>query len=41
MVLPQEKPRDILKYGPDVEVLGPLELREEVVSRVRRMGEVY
>jgi len=32
---------DILKYGPDVEVLGPLELREEVVSRVRRMGEIY
>lgn len=32
---------DILKYGPDVEVLGLLELREEVVSRVRRMGEIY
>jgi predicted DNA-binding transcriptional regulator YafY len=32
---------DILKYGPDVEVLGPLELREEVVARVRRMGEIY
>jgi proteasome accessory factor C len=26
---------DILKYGPDVEVLGPTELREEVVKKLR------
>lgn len=32
---------DVLRYGADVEVLDPLELRAEVAGRVRRMGEIY
>lgn len=32
---------DVLKYGPDVEVIGPAELREEVAGKVRGMGEIY
>lgn len=32
---------DILKYGPDVEVIGPTELREEVAGKVRGMKEIY
>lgn len=32
---------DILKYGPDVEVLGPPKLREIVADRTRRTSEVY
>nr|WP_246362767.1 WYL domain-containing protein [Marinobacter oulmenensis] len=32
---------DVLRYGPDVEVLGPPELRAEVADRVRRMAGIY
>ena len=32
---------DVLKYGADVEVVGPPELRAQVVEAVRRMGVVY
>ncbi len=32
---PRELVMDILKYGPDVEVIGPEELREEVVARLQ------
>lgn len=32
---------DILKYGADVEVMGPIELREEVVLRIRKMAGMY
>jgi len=32
---------DVLRYGPDVEVLGPEELRAEVAERVRRMAGIY
>ena len=32
---------DILRYGPEVEVIGPVELREEVAGRIRRMGGIY
>lgn len=32
---------DILKYGPDCEVVGPGELRGRVVQRVREMAEKY
>jgi predicted DNA-binding transcriptional regulator YafY len=32
---------EVLRYGPDVEVLAPESLRREVVARVRRMAEIY
>ncbi|TBW55206.1 YafY family transcriptional regulator [Marinobacter halodurans] len=32
---------DILRYGADVEVMGPGELRDEVVERVRKMAGLY
>ncbi len=32
---------EVLRYGPDVEVLGPPELREEVVLRIRKMAGMY
>jgi len=32
---------EILRYGPEVEVIGPDALREEVVERVRAMGAMY
>lgn len=32
---------DVLRYGPEVEVLGPAELREEVVRRIRKMVQIY
>ena len=32
---------DVLKYGPDVEVLGPEELRQEVVSHLREALKRY
>jgi predicted DNA-binding transcriptional regulator YafY len=32
---------DILKYGPEVEVLGPVSLRKEVALRVKRMNAIY
>ena len=38
---PSELIMDILKYGPDVEVLGPAELREAVAERLRTALSVY
>ncbi|MDD3519550.1 MAG: YafY family protein [Chromatiales bacterium] len=38
---PRELLMDILKYGPEVEVIAPEELRREVVSRVREAAERY
>ena len=32
---------DVLKYGPDVEVVEPEALRAQVVEAVRKMGVVY
>ncbi len=32
---------DVLKYGPDVEVLEPLELREAVAGRLRAALDLY
>jgi predicted DNA-binding transcriptional regulator YafY len=32
---------EVLRYGADVEVLGPKKLRDEVVSRIRKMAEIY
>jgi predicted DNA-binding transcriptional regulator YafY len=32
---------DVLRHGPDVEVLGPESLRKEVKARVRQMGGLY
>lgn len=32
---------EVLRYGADVEVLGPVELREEVASRIRKMAAMY
>ncbi len=32
---------DILKYGPDVEVVGPDSLRREVAERLRQTAELY
>ena len=37
----QELIMDILKYGPDVEVVGPEELREQVAARVREAAVRY
>jgi len=32
---------DVLRYGADVEVLGPPKLRDEVAGRIRKMGGIY
>ena len=32
---------DILKFGPDVEVVAPTSLREQVQSRVRTLARIY
>jgi predicted DNA-binding transcriptional regulator YafY len=32
---------DILKHGPEVEVLEPLDLRRKVIDRIEAMGQVY
>jgi predicted DNA-binding transcriptional regulator YafY len=37
----KEVQREILKYGASVEVLSPLELREEIKSEIERMAKVY
>lgn len=37
----RELAMEVLRYGPDVEVIGPLELREEVASRIRKMAALY
>jgi predicted DNA-binding transcriptional regulator YafY len=37
----REVQREILKYGASVEVLSPLELREEIKSEIERMAKVY
>ncbi|HET8802570.1 MAG TPA: YafY family protein [Marinobacter sp.] len=37
----RELAMEVLRYGADVEVLGPPELREEVVLRIRKMAGVY
>lgn len=38
---PRELMMDILKYGPEVEVLGPASLRKEAARRVRQMQAIY
>ena len=38
---PRELLMDILKHGPDVEVLGPMELRNEVENRLKETLERY
>jgi predicted DNA-binding transcriptional regulator YafY len=38
---PTELIMEVLRYGPDVEVLGPASLREQVGVRIRQMGDVY
>ncbi|SFM10879.1 helix-turn-helix transcriptional regulator [Marinobacter zhejiangensis] len=38
---PRELVMDILRYGPEVEVIGPETLRGEVAERVRKMVEIY
>lgn len=38
---PRELVMDILKYGPEVEVLEPAELRETVISRVNKTAKMY
>lgn len=38
---PRELLLDILKYGPDVEVIAPLELRELVATRIREAAARY
>ncbi len=37
----REVRREILKYGAGVEVLSPLELREEVKREIGKMGKIY
>lgn len=37
----RELAMEVLRYGPDVEVLGPSDLREEVASRIRKMAWIY
>lgn len=37
----RELTMEVLRYGPDVEVLGPPELREEVILRIRKMAGIY
>jgi proteasome accessory factor C len=38
---PEELLMDILKHGPDVEVVAPAELRERVGELARRLGKLY
>lgn len=38
---PRELIMDILKYGPEVEVLEPAELRETVITRVNKTAKIY
>jgi len=38
---PKELLMDILKYGPDVEVMAPVDLREMVAERLRAGAERY
>ena len=38
---PRELMMDILKYGPEVEVIAPEELRKTVAQRLRRSTEHY
>jgi predicted DNA-binding transcriptional regulator YafY len=38
---PRELILDILKYGPDVEVVAPAELREAVAARLRQAAALY
>jgi predicted DNA-binding transcriptional regulator YafY len=38
---PRELVMDVLKYGPEVEVLAPAELRETVARRLREAAAVY
>jgi predicted DNA-binding transcriptional regulator YafY len=38
---PQELLMDILKYGPDVEVVGPADLRDQVAARVQEAAARY
>ncbi len=38
---PRELVMDILKYGPDVEVVAPQELREAVAARIREANMRY
>lgn len=38
---PRELIMDVLKYGPEAEVLGPASLRKEVARRARLLAEVY
>jgi predicted DNA-binding transcriptional regulator YafY len=33
--------REILKYGSSVEVLAPLELRDQIKTEIERMANVY
>ena len=33
--------REILKYGGDVEVIKPVELRDAIKEEIRRMGKLY
>lgn len=37
----RELAMEVLRYGADVEVLGPKKLRDEVVSRIQKMAEIY
>jgi len=40
-VHPNELIMDVLRHGPDVEVLGPTSLRTDIRNRVRAMGGLY
>ena len=37
----RELAMEVLRYGPEVEVLGPEELRQEVALRIRKMAGIY
>ena len=37
----KELKSNILHYGPDVEVMAPEHLREEIADNIKRMGELY
>jgi proteasome accessory factor B len=38
---PEELILDILGYGPDVKVLGPAQLRQEVIDRLKAACAIY
>lgn len=38
---PEELILDVLRYGPDVEVVAPADLRREVADRLRRAAAIY